>query len=76
MWIGVLGKKKIQIVTRREPRGILDLRDVVVKENRSVAGEEFVDFMDSLHKEVKLRLEKINQKYKENVDKSKRHHIF
>ena len=32
--------------------------------------------MESLHKEVKLKLEESNQKYKENVDKSRRHHIF
>ena len=32
--------------------------------------------MESLHKEVKLRLEQSNQKYKENVDKSRRHHDF
>ena len=32
--------------------------------------------MESLHKEVKLRLEQSNQKYKENADKSRRHHDF
>ena len=32
--------------------------------------------MESLHKEIKLRLEQSNQKYKENVDKSRRHHVF
>lgn len=32
--------------------------------------------MESLHKEVKLRLEQSNQKYKENANKSRRHHIF
>ena len=32
--------------------------------------------MESLHKEVKLRLEKSNQKYKENVDQPRRHHDF
>ena len=30
--------------------------------------------MKSLHKEVKLRLEQSNQKYKENVDQCRRHH--
>ena len=32
--------------------------------------------MESLHKEVKLRLEQSNQKYKENTNKSRRHHDF
>ena len=32
--------------------------------------------MESLHKEVKLKLEQSNLKYKENVDKSRRHHFF
>ena len=43
---------------------------------RSVEGENFVGLMKSLHKEVKLMLEQSNQKYKENVDKSMRHHDF
>ena len=53
-------KTPFEIVTGMHPRGILDLRDVVGEEKRSVAGEEFVDFMKSLHKEVKLSLEQSN----------------
>ena len=52
------------------------MRDVAGEEKRSATGEEFADFMESLHKEVKLRLEQSNQKYKENVDQSRRHHDF
>ena len=59
-----------------EPRGVSDLRNVVGEEKRSAIGEEFADFMEFLHKEVKLRLEQSNQKYKENVDQSRRHHDF
>jgi hypothetical protein len=51
------GKTPFEIVTGMHPRGILDLRDVAGEEKRSIAGEEFADFMESLHKEVKLRLE-------------------
>ena len=51
------GKTPIEIVTRMHPRGISDLRDVASEEKRSTPGEEFVDFMEYLHKEVKLRLE-------------------
>ena len=70
------GKTHFGIVTRIKPRGVLDLRDVVGEEKRSAEGEEFFGFMKSLHEEVKLKLEQSNQKYKENVDKSRRHHIF
>ena len=65
-----IGKKPFEIVTRMHPRGISDLRNIASEEKRSAAREEFVDFMESLHKEVKLRLEQSNQKYKENANKS------
>ena len=64
------GKKPFEIITRMQPKGISDLRDVVGEEKRSVEGEEFDNFMKSLHEEVKLKLEQISQKYKENVDNS------
>ena len=69
-------KTTFDIVIGMKPRGVSDLRDVASEEKRSATGEEFVDFMESLHKKVKLRLEQSNQKYKENVDKSRRHHVF
>ena len=69
-------KTPFEIVTRMHPRGISDLRDVASEEKRSAAGEEFADFMESLHNEVKLRLEQSNQKYKENADQSRRQHDF
>ena len=59
-----------------KPRGVSNLRDFASEEKRSAIGEEFVDFMESLHKEVKLKFEQSNQKYKENVDKYRRHHNF
>ena len=71
-----IGKTPFEIVTGMHPRGILGLRDVASEEKRSVAREEFADFMESLHKEVKSRLEQSNQKYKENADQSRRHHDF
>ena len=70
------GKKPFEISTRMNPRGVSNLRDFAGEEKRSATGEEFSNFMDSLHKEVKLRLEQSNQKYKENVDQSRRHHDF
>ena len=70
------GKTPFDIFTGMNPRGVSELRDVVGEEKRTVAGEEYVDFMESLHKEVKLRLEQSNQKYKENGDQSRRHHDF
>ena len=56
------GKTPFEIVTRMKPRGVSNLRDVVGEEKRSVVGEEFTNFMESLHKEVKLKLEQSNQK--------------
>ena len=59
-----------------KPQGVSYLRDVASEEKRSVVVEEFVDFMESLHKEVKLKLKQCNKKYKENTDKSRRCHVF
>ena len=70
------GKTPFEIVTRMHPRGISDFRDVASEEKRSATKEEFANFMESLHKEVKLSLEQSNQKYKENADHSRRHHSF
>ena len=69
-------KKPFEIVTRMKPRGISVLRDNVGEKKRSAVGEEFSNFMESLHKEVKLTLEQSNEKYKENFDKSRRYHVF
>ena len=69
-------KIPFKILTRMHTRGVSYLRDIASKEKRSVIGEEFFDFMESLHKEVKLRLEITNQKYNKNVDQSRRHHDF
>ena len=41
-----------------KPRGVFDLRDVVVgEEKRSAKCEVFDKYMNSLHKKVKLKLE-------------------
>ena len=56
-----IGKTPFEIFNGMHPRGILDLRDVAGKEKRSAVGEEFSDFIESLHKEVKLRLKQSNQ---------------
>ena len=42
----------------------------------SAEGEIFIEYVNSLHKEVKLKLEQSNYKYKENLDKRRRHHDF
>ena len=59
-----------------KPRGVFDLRNIVGEEKRSVGREVFSDYMNSLHKEVKLKLEQSNHKYKENVYRRRRHHDF
>ena len=50
-------KTPFEIVCGMKPKGVSDLKDVVVvKEKRSVEGEVFAEYMSSLHKEVKLKL--------------------
>ena len=72
-----IGKPPFEIVSGMKPKGVSTLKDVVVgEEKRSVEGEVFAKYMSSLHKEVKLKLEKSNNKYKENVDKRSIHHDF
>ena len=71
-----IGKTPFEIVIEMNFRGVSDLRDIIGEEKRSVVGEEFSNFMESLDKKVKLRLEQSNQKYKENADQSRRHHDF
>ena len=71
-----IGKTPVEIVTRMKPRGVSNLRDISGEAKRSALGEEFANFMKSSHKEVTLMSEQSNQKYKENVDQSRRHHDF
>ena len=54
------GYTPFEIVTGMQPRGVSNLRDVDGEEKRGVAGEEFVDFIESLHKELKLKMEQSN----------------
>ena len=50
-----MAKTPFEIVTRMKPRGVSDLRDVAGEEKRSVVGEEFSNFIESMHKKVKLK---------------------
>ena len=49
---------------------------LLVKKREVLQEKNFLIFIKSLHKEVKLRLEQSNKKYKVNVEKSRRHHDF
>ena len=52
------GKMPFEIVNGMTPRGVFNLRDVAAgEEKRSVEGEVFVEYMNYLHKDVKLKLE-------------------
>ena len=58
------GKTPFEIISGTKPKGVFDLRDFVLcEEKRSAEGEVFVEYMSSLHKEV-LKLEQGNE-YKE-----------
>ena len=66
-------KTPFEIVSGMKPRGVSNLKDVVVgEEKRSFEGKVFFEYMNSLHKKVEVS----NDKYKENVDKRRRHHSF
>ena len=54
------GKTPFEIFTGINLRGVSELRDVVGEEKRSAIGEAFSGFMESLHKEVKLKLKQRN----------------
>ena len=46
-----IGKKPFEVVSGMKPRGVSNLRDVVVgEEKRSAKGEEFAEYISSLHK--------------------------
>ena len=66
------GFSPFQIVYGTHPRGVLDFRDISQVERRSAQVEDFVVVMRELHQEVKNRLEKTNDKYKERADKTRR----
>ena len=59
-----------------KPRGVSNLMDMVGEDNLITKGEVVFGFINSLHEEVKLKLEQSNQKYKENANQSRRHHDF
>ena len=69
-------KTPFDIVARMKPRGISYLRDIVGEEKRSDEGEVFSNIIKSLHEEMKWQLEQSKHKYKENVDKSRKYHVF
>ena len=52
------GKTHFEIISGMKPRGVSNLKDDVVgEEKRSEKGEVFVKYINYLHKEVKLMLE-------------------
>ena len=55
-----IGKTPFEIITGMKSKWVSYLRDIDGEEKRSVAGEKFADFMNSLQKKVNLRLEKSN----------------
>jgi len=65
-----------EIVTRVNPRGVTELRDISTEEKRSAKAEEFVDHMKTVHHQIKKHLEDMNSKYKEKVDEKRRHKEF
>ena len=68
-------KTPFKTISGMKDRGISNLKNVG-EEKRSAEGEEFSKYISSLHKEVKLKLEQSNHKYKENDDRRRKHHYL
>lgn len=58
------------------PRGVYELRDMGWLEKRSADGEDFVARISELQEEVKERLQKSNENYKERADSKRRENNF
>ena len=50
----------------------MELRDVSTLERKSAQAEDFAEVMKEIHQEVKSRLQKTIEKYKERADKTRR----
>ena len=57
-----------QIVFGMHPRGVYELRDFGKQETRSAKAEEFAERIQKLQEDVKHRLQKNTQKYKQRGD--------
>ena len=57
-----------QIVFGMHPRGVYELRYLSKQETRSAKAEEFLEQIQKLQEDVKERLYKNTQKYKQRVD--------
>ena len=71
-----IGKSPFEIVYGRQPRGIIELRDLNQDEFRSAGEEDFTTEIKKLHDRVREKLQDNNQKYKSKVDQKRREAQF
>jgi len=62
------GLSPFQILYVMHPRGVHELRDLGLQEQRSADGEDFANAMRDLHEQVKLKLQDNSLKYRQQVD--------
>jgi hypothetical protein len=67
-----IGKNPFQIVYGMNPRGVLELRDLVQNEFRSARAEDFATEMQKLDNQIKEQLQNNNKEYKHSVDQHRR----
>ena len=66
------GLTPFQIVYGENPRGVLELRDVSQMERRSAQAQDFAQVMKEVQQQVKDRLSKSADKYREHANKKRR----
>jgi hypothetical protein len=66
------GKSPFEIVYGRQPRGIVELRELKQDEFRSTGAEDFSIEMQRLHDQVKRQIQDSNKKYKDRVYQKRR----
>jgi hypothetical protein len=70
------GKSPFEIVYGRSPSHTLDLVQFPKIPRSSIGADHMAERIQAVHEEVKVRLEKSNEKYKANADQHKRRKVF
>lgn len=68
---GSIGKTQFETVTRMNPKGVSELRDISHEGKRSGKEDEFVEHVKLLHDWVKQHLEDINLMYKDKANEKR-----
>ncbi|KAF2309599.1 hypothetical protein GH714_004088 [Hevea brasiliensis] len=78
-WIKITAdtiKVSFSVVYKKMPQCALDLVKLLKEDEKSVAAKHMAEQVVEVHKEVKLKLEEANKKYKEVADEDNRKQVF